>query len=267
MNRLFALFLASMLCAGAWAKPRVASLNMCTDQLVLALADDEQIVGLSSLSRDKVLSYFRERAAAFPQLSGTAEDALVLKPDLVVTAAFARPLTRSLLKASQIRLETFEDARNLSDVKEQITRMGAALEQSERARQFVQAIDKAASTVAGVGASGTILPIERRGWVTGRDTLLSNLLEIVGYRNMGAQLAEYGALVPLEKLVTLQPDRILLSQPIGRAEDQGAALLLHPALRPLLATSTIHLPDHLTVCAGPMVAEALETLARAARAP
>ena len=38
--------------ASAANLPRLVSMNVCTDQLVLALADPEQILGLSRYSRD-----------------------------------------------------------------------------------------------------------------------------------------------------------------------------------------------------------------------
>lgn len=247
------------------AKPRVASLNMCTDQLVLALADDDQILGLSSLARDPALSYYRDRAMNFRQLSGTAEDALALKADVIVTAAFARPITRALLTESRATVETFADARNLDDVRAQIVRMGQLLGQPDRASAAIAVIDRAAVRAARPQQAETILPLERRGWVTGRETLLGNLLTIAGFRNLGADLAEYGALMPLETLVQLAPDRLLLSSVADRAEDQGAAFLQHPALRRLMTRPAIILPDRLTVCAGPMAAEALDRLTAAAR--
>ena len=36
----------------AAALPRIASMNVCTDQLLIPLADPEQILGLSRYSRD-----------------------------------------------------------------------------------------------------------------------------------------------------------------------------------------------------------------------
>ncbi len=44
---------ARLVCAGvADGLPRIVSMNVCTDQLLLTLADPEQILGLSRFSRD-----------------------------------------------------------------------------------------------------------------------------------------------------------------------------------------------------------------------
>ena len=90
-----------MLCAGAANaadRPRVASINTCTDQLLLALADPEQILGLSPYSRDAARSWAAEAAKRYPKLSGEAEDVLILKPDIVVAGRFTKRATRELLK-------------------------------------------------------------------------------------------------------------------------------------------------------------------------
>lgn len=247
----------------AWAKPRVASLNMCTDQLVLALADDAQILGLSALSRDPALSYYRPRALRFPVLSGLAEDAILLRPDVIVTASFSRPETRRLLAQSGRRVEAFADARTIVEVKEQIARMGALLEQHGRAAAAIAEIDSALAGPATVVADRpSLLPLERRGWITGKDTLLTDLLQATGYRNLGAEVVDYGGRLPLETLVSLAPDRLLLTSDDARAEDQGSALLLHPALGRLRARGILVVPERLTVCPGPMLAEALRRLRR-----
>lgn len=249
----------------AAAKPRVASINMCTDQLVLALADDAQILGLSALSRDRSLSYYRDRALPFPVLSGLAEDALLLKPDLIVTASFAKAETRAMLASSGRRIEAFGDARTIAEVKAQIVRMGALLDQTARADEAVRSIDAALADLARAagGQPLSVLPLERRGWITGKDTLLTEMLRAAGLRNLGAEIVDYGGRLPLERIVGLAPDRLLLASADPHAEDQGSALLQHPALHRLRARGVLVLPDNLTVCAGPMLAEALKRLAEA----
>src|SRR3712207_9455612 len=76
----------SRLCRGGWigwvfligclwgnsaaeAQPRpqkVTSLNLCADQLLLALADRQQIASLSRLARDASISFMAEQAAGLP---------------------------------------------------------------------------------------------------------------------------------------------------------------------------------------------------------
>ena len=76
---------------------RVVSFNNCADQLVLALADPQQIAGLSPYAADPNLSVMAIEARAFRQLDWQAEAAIPLKPDLVLTGSWDRSMTRRML--------------------------------------------------------------------------------------------------------------------------------------------------------------------------
>ena len=108
-------------------------MNVCTDQLLLPLADPEQILGLSRFSRDAWQSWAADDARRFPVLSGGAEDVLVLKPDIVVASLFDKRSTRELLKANGLHLAEFSVPRNLDEVKAQIREMGEIAGHPDRA--------------------------------------------------------------------------------------------------------------------------------------
>ena len=80
--------------APATELPRIASMNVCTDQLLLTLADPEQILGLSRYSRDRFQSWAADDARRYRILSGSAEDILVIRPDVVVASLFDKRATR-----------------------------------------------------------------------------------------------------------------------------------------------------------------------------
>lgn len=67
----------------------------------------------------------------------------------------------------------------------------------------------------------------------------------------------------LEEIVQLRPDAILVGRDDDRAEDQGRAMLLHPAIAALFPPERrILMSESLTVCGGPMLVEAIDNLAR-----
>ena len=76
--------------------PRIVSMNVCTDQLLLPMADPAQILGLSRFARDGGQSWAAEQARRYPTLSGGAEDVLELKPDIVDASSFDKRSTREL---------------------------------------------------------------------------------------------------------------------------------------------------------------------------
>src|SRR6058998_3102452 len=83
---------------------RVVSFNQCGDQLVLALADPEQIAGLSPYAADPSLSAVAEKAKAFPRLDWQAESTIALQPDLVLIGQNDRPVTKHILRAQGLRM-------------------------------------------------------------------------------------------------------------------------------------------------------------------
>ena len=245
--------------------PRIASINVCTDQLLMILADPEQILGLSPYSRDPARSWDTAKARRFPQLSGTAEDVLVLEPDVVVAGRFTRLATRQLLKDKGVRVVEFDAARSLDDVKQSIRLMGDVTQHPDRALAEISRLDAAIAHAHQVAARKPyrVLAVSRHGWVSGRDSLTSSLLANAGLSNAAGDLGiKSGGFASLETIVSLKPDFILVSEDSGVAADEGSAFLLHPALERLYpASKRIVIPERLTVCGGPMLAEALERLA------
>ena len=60
-----------------------------------------------------------------------------------------------------------------------------------------------------------------------------------------------------------RPDFLLVSEAGDRAEDDGRAFLLHPALERLYPPAKrIVIPERLTVCGGVMLADALDVLVK-----
>jgi len=263
--------LALMLsCAVGQAAPqRIVSLNMCTDQLLIDLAEPRHIVGLSPFARDPARAFEATRAARFPILSGTAEEVMVIRPDLVVSSRYMKRETRQFITARGLTLVEFDDPRTLAEARTQIAEMGRLLGVETRASERLAAFDAALSELREAASRKTlqILPLARRGWVAGSETLLADLLREAGLMNAAGALGfKAGGFASLEAVIALKPDALLLTRTEFRAEDQGQAILLHPAIQAMFpAEKRITLPERLTVCGGPMLTEAMRQLAREIR--
>src|SRR3546814_4753233 len=72
------------------------SSDVCSSDLI-ELADRGQIAALTELSRDPVLSFHADRAQSYPVADSSAEEVLMLRPDLVVSPPFQRKEALSLL--------------------------------------------------------------------------------------------------------------------------------------------------------------------------
>jgi iron complex transport system substrate-binding protein len=252
--------------AAAAGLPRIASMNVCTDQLLITLADPEQILGLSRYARERFESFAASDAGQYRILSGGAEDILVLRPDIVVASLFDNRSTRELLKEKGLHLAEFSVPRNLDEVKAQIREMGDVVGHPDRANAEVARLDDAVARARQAVSVKhyRVLPLSRRGWVTGSDSLLSSLLAETGLFNAAAELGiGFGGFASLEAIVNLKPDLIVVSEAGDRAEDDGRAFLLHPALERFYPPSKrIVIPDRLTVCGGVMLADALDVLVK-----
>ncbi len=257
----------ALIAATSAAAKRIASINMCTDQLLLVLADPDQIVGLGPYARDPHLSWLAEQAGRYPRLSGEAEDLLMLAPDVILAGRYGKRATREILRAKKLKVEEFDTPRSIDDVKAQIARVGGLVGHPERADAVIAELDRAMTRARRAASRhpARVLALSRRGWVTGGDSLLSSLLQTAGLSNAAADLGyAYGGFASLETIVAAGPDLLLLADDQPAAEDQGKALLLHPSIQHAYPPNRrIVIPEPLTICGGAMFAVALDRLVEA----
>lgn len=258
-------------CVAADAPPqRIVSINLCADELLIALADPQQIASLSIYATDPDLSYFADKARAFRHEAGEAETVIDLDPDLVIAGRYTKRASRDMLSELGYRVELLDPARSIEDSIAQIRQVAALVGHPDRGERLVAEID-AARARAEEAARGlppkTAAVYQRRGYVTGGETLTGELLSAVGLVNFGGDLAgKSGGFVRLEKLVADPPDLLVVSGTTQAPEDQGQALLVHPALTALFPPGKrIALPERLTVCGGPSLPAALDWLSAQAR--
>jgi iron complex transport system substrate-binding protein len=254
----------SCLPASAASLPRIVSMNVCTDQILVTLADPEQIMGLSRFARDA--SWATGDVSRYPVLSGGAEDVLVLRPDVVLASLFDKRSTRELLKANGLKLAEFAVPRNLDEARTQIREIGDIVGHPDRAAAEIARLDAAVARARQVVANRhySVLPLSRRGWVSGSDSFVSSLMSETGLFNAAGDLGVgMGGFASLEAIVNLKPDFILVSQAGDRAGDDGQAFLLHPALERFYpAARRIVIPERLTECGGVLLAQALDVLVK-----
>jgi iron complex transport system substrate-binding protein len=243
--------------------PRLVSMNVCTDQLLLTLADPEQILGLSRFSRDGWQSQAGD-ISRYPVLSGGAEDVLLIRPDIVVASAFDKRSTRELLKAKGLRLAELAVPKTLDEARQQIREAGDITGHPDRAATEIARLDAALARArrAVSGRHYRVLPLSRRGWVAGSDSFVGSLLGETGLRSAAGDLGfAFGGFASLEAIVNLRPDFIVVSQAGDAARDDGQAFLLHPALERFYPLEKrIVIPERMTECGGVLLADALDAL-------
>lgn len=250
--------------ASAAAPPRrIASFNVCADQLVVALADPEQIVGLSPYASDPAISVVADKARNFPRLALQAEAMVPLKPDLVLVGAWDRPLTQRMLRSLGLRVVGVAVTNDIAGARAQIREIAALLGHRERGEAMLAEIDAAQRRLASAPRpkSTSALLIGNGGYTVGPDSLAAALMAEAGLKPPPDAPSGYGGYVPLEKLIMLRPDYLVMSSLIQQPDGQGALYLTHPSLRELYGPGRrIVLSARYTLCAGPSLAAGFDYL-------
>jgi iron complex transport system substrate-binding protein len=250
---------------------RIASINLCTDELLIALADPQQILALSPYATDATLSTFAARARSFRHDADRAETIVALKPDLVIGGPYSRLATREMVDRLGYRFVDIAPATSVAETIAQIKAVANLVGHPERGEALIASIvaarERAIESVAALSSRPSAVFYQRRGFVNGGATLTAELLADVGIRDAGRVIAgNDGGFVSLERLVAARPDFLIVSSGSMHAEDQGAALLAHPALAALYPPERmIVLPERFTVCGGPSLPEAYDWLTEEVR--
>ena len=250
--------------AAADAPRRVVSFNLCADQLVLALADPDQIAGLSPYAADPTVSVMVDRARGYRRLDWQAESTIALGPDLVLIGDTDRPITKHVLRAQGLRLHEITLISDLTVARRQIEEVAAVLGHPERGATLIGEIEAPRARLAAAPRPpfSTALLVNRGGYTAGVRSLAAVLLEEAGLKAPPGAPPGYGGYVPLERLLALHPDVIVLNNPPTDAHDQASTNLTHPALATLYpAERRLVLPTRYTLCGGPALVAAFDYLA------
>jgi len=259
-----AVLAAPLLLGAAPARaPRVVSINPCLDAMLMQVADPAQIAAVSHYSHDpRATSVPLAWAMRFPATSGTAEEVVALRPDLVVASGHVAPATVAALTRMHIRLQQFTLPDSIAESAQQVRDLAAIVGHPARGAALAGRITAAARPDGAPPVPALIFG--PGGLVPGAGTLPDEMLRRAGFRNASAG---YGLkrwdVLPLEYLLA-DPPRVVLS--VAAAQGAGERMERHRALRRLGTRITIApFAGRLMNCGGPTIIDALARL-RAVRA-
>jgi iron complex transport system substrate-binding protein len=246
------------------AKPaRIVSLNLCTDELVLRLAEPDRIASVTWLAREPGSSNVADAALRVEINHGFAEEVAAAKPDVVVAGRYTARTTVALLKRTGIPVIDFDVPRSIDDVRNQIRIMARLLGEQDEAERLIERMNH---RLAAVAPPPTPRPraivLNPNGTTVGRGTLVDEIMTRAGMDNVAAQLGidSYG-IVPLETVVTSNLDIIIVGASRDGPPAMAMEILRHPVLGKAAARITVvDLPMRLLACGGPTVVEAVERL-------
>ncbi|EIK44911.1 periplasmic binding protein, putative [Cellvibrio sp. BR] len=240
------------------APQRIASLNICIDQLLWELVPHERLVSISYLTADPIWSPIAEQVKGMPVNHGLAEEIVPLKPDVIFAGEFDAPTAIELLKKLNLRVERLPLPRTLGDINTQILQLAELVGTNEKAQQMVNNIDRQVAALQTVNNGKTPLTAfwySANGVVIGDGTLEHELMQLAGLRNLAAERGMFGFnQLDLELLLSAKPQILIVERGSDDAYSLAREYLSHPALQHA-DFNVVTLPAGLSGCAATVISD------------
>ncbi len=250
------------------AKPgRIVSLDVCTDQLLIDLVEQDRIAAVTHLAADPLVSAVWDKAKGLTGTRGGAEDVLRHRPDLVLAGPYGVAPTVSLLRRLGAKVVVVPMAVDLDGVRAAVRTVAAAVGEQARGEAMIAELDRRLTAVASAkrGPQLAALVYQVGGVVSVNGSLADAALTAAGLRNKAAEyrLTRTGQ-VPLELLAAAPPDLLVLTSAPDEYRTVASDILRHPVLQRLRRQRpSVEIPWRLWLCGTPHIADAVVRLAEA----
>jgi len=261
----YGLFCSVQVLAESTPPPQnVASINLCTDQLLLMLAKPEQVASISNLALEPNSSFMSDVAPDYPINHRRPEEIIALKPDVIVAGEYAPRGLLHLFEKLGFRVERFQLTSNIAQIRTNIRKMALLVGAPERGEQLIKRMDDRIAKVK--SQRPKIAPkaafYQPNGYTSGVDTLQHAALIAAGWRNLAGELGMKGyGDVALEQLLLLEPEQLFTSTYAPGTQSLAQRELAHPVLQRITqGRPIINIGYKYWICGGPMIAGAIELL-------
>ncbi|MBB3974203.1 ABC transporter substrate-binding protein [Hansschlegelia beijingensis] len=274
MAERFLAFVLAAACLGLWcgsaaaaAPARVVSINLCTDELLVQLADPAQVASVSWLSAASAGSNVADRVMDVPQNHGFAEEVVAARPDLVLAGRYTARAAVSVLRRIGVPVVDADAPGTLDQVKAEIRRVADAIGHGDRGDAMIAELERRMSRPTPVRTPKLRAAVLRpNGFTAGPGSLSDELMRRAGLVNVAAELKldTYGQL-PLETIILAGVDLLIVDGDRAGPPAIATEVLSHPILAKLGdRVRVVKIPPRLWTCYGPSIADAYDILVDAA---
>lgn len=263
--------LASLLLAlalgpgGATPPPRVASLNLASDEVLLDLLPPERLVSVTKWADAPETSNIAGRVppSVYRFQKADMERLVALRPDLVVVSEYTDADFLDLVQRSGMRVHRMLGLSSPAGIRQAILDLGRAVGADVAAAKLVARYDQRLEDLRKrlEGAPRKRLLYWSSGMTAGEGTAIGSLIECSGAVNVGRELGVQGlAPVGAERAFVSEPDAIL----VGTWPLAEESVKEHPLLSSLRAVREGHIvsmPTPLLVALSQYAADACWYLA------
>ena len=254
---------------------RLVALSTGAEEIIVGLGRAEVLVGVSRFSRDPIYSNIVEDVAAVGDTIvgsiGTSTEHIVrLRPDLVLVTRYNARRSRADLERLGLQVFPLPNPQSFSDIETSIELLGDLLNASTEARRLVgemrQRLDRVKRERPARAPRIVYLAGPTNLWVAGSGTVIGEVIERAGCRNVAAEngLREFHR-VGKELLLNWQPDWIVVD---GKGEDDARLVdafrqdSVLARLKAVVAGRIIVIPARKLTAVSHHVVDAVEILAR-----
>ena len=240
---------ASVWLSAASGALKVASLNLCTDEYLLLLAQPEEIASVSYLSRDPRESVLWREARRHAANRGSLESALQHRPTLVLTMGGGGRSTAMIARRLGIEVLDLPYPADIANVQRQAVQVAEALGDRQRALPLLQEIAALQRSRPHVGKDAAFLA--GGGLSLDPKSIGAEWMRLAGLN----QRSLPGGRLSLETLAADPPQVLLRSDYRGDQWSRSTAWFSHPLVH-RLEPRTVRVDGRAWTCAGlPMIRE------------
>ena len=235
---------------------RILAYSLGHDEILLALVDKDRLAAIGPYTGDPTYSNVAEYVEGLPTFESGVENVLAKKPDLVVASKYTDVDVVELIKEAGVPVvRTALESSSEGNIPN-ILLMGYMLGAEERALELVAEIESRLALVrervppTRNPERAAIISISRYSesiYSAGAGTTEGGIIEAGGGINAAARDGIEGhQTISVESIVSINPDVILITQPISNgASEFRDDLMTHPALANVTAieNNQVHIVD------------------------
>lgn len=200
------------------APKKVISLSLNIDEILVEISDKNQILALSYLATNKMLSNVHDRIDSNTKMVSTDPELILsLNPDLVFISYFANEDVKNILRNSNIQVYSVPNIVNINSLKETIYEVGTILDKRVEAVSLIKKIDERLKNIKEKASlqkdKKRVLYLSLSGYTLGKNTSFDEITKYVNAINVASELGINGfSEMPLESLLKTDIDFIVLSE-------------------------------------------------------
>lgn len=246
----------------------IVSTNPCADAMLVELVSPQRIAAISRYSQDAAATSIPlDVARRFRATTGTAEEVIAMRPDLVVASSFTAPSTREAYARAGLKTLYLDSPVTIEASKAQVSELAGAIGAAPAGVAMNARIDRAVDA-----AKSDAPPVSALVWiggnmVSGGGNLLDEMLVRSGFSDHAAHYGlQFTGYLPIEHVVVDPPRVMLVPDAAGRDVGSRAAQMRGRVLARTGARVTqAQFPRSLVNCGGPVIARAMTRLAEVRR--